>query len=67
MVFDVQFFEILNFRSLCQKYLLLGFRVKTDLFNAQVTMKGGFASDEDEYDPDRHTVHVRMAPTIWRK
>ncbi len=49
-------------KAVIKKYLLMGFRVKTDLFNAQVTVKGGFASDEDEYDSDRHTVHVRMAP-----
>ena len=49
-------------KAVIKKYLLMGFRVKTDLFNAQVTVKGGFASDEDEYDPARHAVRVRMAP-----
>ncbi|MBN2352198.1 MAG: hypothetical protein JXD23_06465 [Spirochaetales bacterium] len=49
-------------KAVMQKYLLAGFRVKTDLFNAQLTVKGGFASEEDEFDPDRHTVRVRMAP-----
>jgi hypothetical protein len=49
-------------KAVIQKYLLSGFRVKTDLFNAQLTVKGGFASEEDEYDPGRHTVRVRMAP-----
>jgi hypothetical protein len=49
-------------KAVIQKYLLSGFRVKTDLFNARLTMQGGFSSDEDEYDPGRHTVRVRMAP-----
>jgi hypothetical protein len=49
-------------KAVIQKYLLSGFRVKTDLFNARVTVQGGFASEEDEYDSGRHTVHVRMAP-----
>jgi hypothetical protein len=49
-------------KAVIKKYLLMGFRVKTDLFNAKVSMKGGFESEEDEYDPARHTVHVRMAP-----
>jgi hypothetical protein len=51
-------------KAVIRKYLLAGFRVKTDLFNARLTVKGGFASEEDEYDPGRHTVRVRMAPAV---
>jgi hypothetical protein len=36
--------------------------VKTDLFNAKLSVRGGFASEEEDYDPTRHTLHVRMAP-----
>jgi hypothetical protein len=49
-------------KAVIKKYLLSGFRVNTDLFNAKLSVKGGFDSEEDEFDPNRHTVHVRMAP-----
>jgi len=49
-------------KAVIRKYLLAGFNVNTDLFNARVTVTGGFSSEEEEYDPARHAARVRMVP-----
>ena len=49
-------------KAVIRKYLLAGFNVNTDLFNARVTVTGGFSSKEEEYDPARHAARVRMVP-----
>jgi hypothetical protein len=49
-------------RDVIGSYLLAGDNVKTDLFNARVSIAGGFASVEDNYTPGRHAVRVRMVP-----
>jgi hypothetical protein len=44
-----------------------GDNVQTDLFNARVSIAGGFVSDEDDYTPGRHAVRVRMVPAAFIK
>lgn len=40
--------------------ILMGFPINTDLFKANVSIKGGFASPGDEFDPARHQVNVNL-------
>ena len=44
--------------------ILSGFPVKTDLFKANVSIRGGFKNGYDEYDRTRHNVCVNMNSTM---
>jgi len=50
------------FRETIMEQILSGYPVKTDLFKANVSIRGGFATIDDEFDRSKHTVNVNLHP-----
>ncbi|MDC7222764.1 MAG: DNA-binding domain-containing protein [Spirochaetales bacterium] len=48
------------FEEIVKENILSGYAIKTNLFKAKVSIKGGFTSSKDEFDSSRHKVCVNL-------
>ena len=51
-----------QYKQVVIQQLQAGYPVITDLFQAQVTIRGGFADGGDEFDSRRHYVNMSLSP-----